>query len=519
MNFRNIHYFKNLNINKIINYYISFFVGYLLLTRVVIFMHITGDIFNTFISSVFAIIGVILALYKIVKDFKFFQNKFIIALAIFFIIACISTILNIEYGLFSNLKMLIWVFIHFFLLFSLTNYSKDEYKNAFYTLGFVIVFIMFICSFISILQFFFNITFTINLPDYPRVQGFYNGRLFGVFDDPNYASIASISSLAFSLLFAKNTVNKKNKIFFIFNMFIQVSYIILSNSRTGLVGLIICSIIFAYYKSSQLIINKKNKLIRRIVSFFMTFFILFTGLFCLREFYAYCPNILHKEEVVVENNAVDDSKNTIDNTSEESKEQNTNQTIEDNTLEEIDVQESKEQNTNQSIENNALEEKDIQESKDQNTNQSIENNALKREDIVADFSNNRFDIWHGALEVSKDKRVFGVSPRNLIPYAKANFPYSYTAQTGYETHNGYLSVFVSTGYLGTISLAFFILLCISDLIKKINKKMISQHNIVYYMIIGTMAFSTIMLQDVFFMNTATTVIFWRVLGLNTFGKN
>ena len=302
-------------------------------------------------------------------------------------------------------------------------------------------------------------------------------------------------------------------------MFIQVSYVILSNSRTGLVGLIICSIIFAYYKSSQLIINKKNKLIRRIVSFFMTFFILFTGLFCLREFYAYCPNILHKEEVVVENNVVDDSKNTIDNTSEESKEQNTNQTIEDNTLEEKDVQESKEQNTNQSIENNALEEKDIQESKDQNTNQSIENNALKREDIVADFSNNRFDIWHGALEVSKDKRVFGVSPRNLIPYAKANFPYSYTAQTGYETHNGYLSVFVSTGYLGTISLAFFILLCISDLIKKINKKMISQHNIVYYMIIGTMAFSTIMLQDVFFMNTATTVIFWRVLGLNTFGKN
>ena len=91
-------------------------------------------------------------------------------------------------------------------------------------------------------------------------------------------------------------------------------------------------------------------------------------MFCLREFDAYCPNILHKEEVVVENNVVDDSKNTIDNTSEESKEQNTNQTIEDNTLEEKDVQESKEQNTNQSIENNALEEKDIQESKDQNTN-------------------------------------------------------------------------------------------------------------------------------------------------------
>ena len=505
MNLKNISYFKNLNINKIINYYVSVFASYLLLTRIVFFMHITGDMFNKIISTILAIAGFIFVLYKIIKDFKYFQDKFIISLFILFIAACISTILNIKYGLFSNLKMLVWVFIHFFLLFSLTNYSKDDYQHAFYTIGIPILSIMFICCFISLLQFFMDITYTINLADYPRVQGFYGGRLFGVFDDPNYASIASISAAAFSLFFAKSASSKKNKIFFYFNIIIQVSYVILSNSRTGFIGLIICSIVYAYYKTSQLSVDRKNHLIKKCVVFFMTFSTFVVCLLCLREFYAYCPNIIHKEDNVVEKNADNNSVNVSD----------------------VDVEDSKESNTDDDIkqENNSAQENNIEQGNNPGKENSIgqnnsidQGNILERKDVEADFSNNRFDIWRGALEVSRDKRVFGVSPRNLIPYAKGNFPYSYTAQTGYETHNGYLSVFVSTGYFGTIPLILFISFCILDLIKKINKNCFSLQSTVCYMIIATMAFSTIMLQDVFFMNTATTVIFWRILGLNIYGK-
>ena len=476
MSFAKLKKCRNININRVINYYVALFVGYLLLSRVVFFIQVTGNDFNKVLSTLFAIIGVILTVLKIIKDYKFYINKFTITIFFFFVISFISSMLNIEYGLFSNLKMLIWLTIQFFLLFTLVNYSEDECNHALYTLGIVLISIMFVCSLVSIVQFFLNITYTVNLSDYPRIQGFSNGRLFGVFDDPNYSSIASISSLAFSLLFVNRTENKKLKFFLCFNMFVQVSYVILTNSRTGFIGLLICGIIYSYYKAVQLKTNSKNSILKKSAVFVIVFFTVVVGLFCIKDFYRIYPNFKNQEEVAIDY-------------------------IEPTIFENVDTITSTEaNNTPEKVEEN------------------INDNSLERTDTEGDFSNNRFDIWRSALEVSKDKRLFGVSPRNLLSYAQVNYPYSYTAQTGYETHNGYLSVFVCTGYLGTITIVVFMSMCILNLINVLAKGELSIKKISYYMIIGTMSFSIIMLQDVFFMNTVTTIIFWRVLGLNIFER-
>lgn len=474
---KNLSELKDMNINKHINTYVAAFVTYLLLTRIVLYVYVTGDLFNTIISSIFACIGLLLAAIKVLKDYRFFKSKYMVLLFIFIIISAISSVLNIEYGYTSNLKMIIWMIIQFVVLFSVVNYSKEDFKDAILKMATTIIVVMFVCCLISLIQFLFNIHYTVDLPDYPRHQGFYDGRLFGIFDDPNFASVASISSIAFSFIISLSVKKNYHKYFHYFNILIQISYILLSNSRTGFVLLFICIILFGYYNAKY---TKKGMKIMRFI-LIVTFSSLL--IFILRESYAYLPNYIHITQNIKQ-------KDMTYNTQEKTH---------------ISEDQSEDKFSNQDTKSNS----------DYN---EINKNYLEREDEQYDLSNNRFDIWINAIKITKGHEIFGLSPRNMMCFAKTIDPNGYTAQTGYETHNGFLSIYVGTGIVGSFFMLLFILLCAIQITKDLFSKNIEAIYIGLLMIVCGFTFSTVMLQDVFFMNTATTIIFWRTLGLTIFIK-
>lgn len=468
-----------ININRLSNAYICVFIFYLLLTRITTYTFITGDKVNSLFSTIFAALGCIIILFKSINCAQVFKNKFTIVLLAFIIVSIISSIINFNYGYVDNFKMIIWMGIQYLVLFTLSNSKKTEINNLLFKLGFVVIFFMMICSTISIIQYIFNINYQIVLPDYPRYQGFFDGRLYGIFDDPNYASLAAISAMAFSLLYI---LVGKSKIFILtnsINVFLQITFVLLSNSRTGLICLIICIFLFAYYIANKKYSEKRASIYKSIFIFILIFIIASVGLFSIRKIYSYIPDIVHWDNTISE---ITDKDNNLDKKTANN------------------IEKSEQNNQNSDSEESAV----------------IPKESLERSDVGADISNNRFDIWKSAIEITKNNRIFGLSPRNLLNFARINYPYSYTAQTGYETHNGYLSIFIGTGYIGTIIMITFIVLCLNNMIKKgiITKQ--TPIIMCLLMIITSYAFAALTLQDLFFMNTATSAIFWVCLGLLIF---
>lgn len=471
---KTIHNVDNKTLEKINMCFVQLFIGYLLLSRVVIVEFLVGDRVNTLIATAFAMAGIVLLIVRIMKKGTLLIDKYVIVLLSFIVVTIISSLLNYQYGIFGNVKMIIWLIIQYIFLFGL---SKDEntYRELMYKkIGKVVVLIMGTTAFVSIVQFLFEINYKIVLQDYPRKQGFVDGRLYGVFDDPNFASLAAIAALAFSFYFFTKNKKKSFRFFNILNIVLQFIFIILSNSRTGMVALFLCTFIIAFYYAEN--IRKKEKWIKGLV--------VFSGLVILqsgviiggRISLNYLPNLIHaKDEVALS----DESKLT-------------------------EVEKDEGVKSEQKID------KEIQSQIETPSSSEKTHSYLERNDIATDYSNSRFDIWRGALYVSKEHRILGLSPRNILSYAKVNFPNDYTAQTGYETHNGYLSLLVCGGFLSVLIMIWFIISCIVVIFKSRFKGI---QDLTSFMIIASFAFGALTLQDIFYNNNFTTVLFWIILGM------
>ena len=85
--------------------------------------------------------------------------------------------------------------------------------------------------------------------------------------------------------------------------------------------------------------------------------------------------------------------------------------------------------------------------------EDIKEVTLDRDDVnESNITNNRLQIWSSMFMISGDNRIVGLSPRNVLAYAKVNYPDSFVVKKNYECHNGYLAVLASTGIVGTIVL-------------------------------------------------------------------
>ena len=143
--------------------------------------------------------------------------------------------------------------------------------------------------------------------------------------------------------------------------------------------------------------------------------------------------------------------------------------------------------------------------------------VLERKDGKAgNVSNNRVKIWESYLGGMQKHYIFGMSPRNSVKVFVTENPKSYIGQTEYETHNGYLSVFVCTGVAGSLLMIIFLVLQgkrIFGII--IHKKVISSEHMCCLFVIMNISIFAFFFTDLFFVNNIVATLFWTLLGLSS----
>lgn len=453
---------------KIKEAYILIYVSYILIARIVPLVNFISLEVNSVIYSALAIAGALILAFDFFMSFFVFKSRENIILFLFLVVCLISSVLNMQYGITSNLKTLVWSAIQFFVLFSIVNYKdENEVNTAMNRIMKITAAVWFIGVVISLVQFFLLIGYVAPFDDFPRRQGFVESRLFGIFTDPNFAAVTSLTVMLFCWLLLKTCKKKAIRVYYYANIVVQLIYVVLSGSRTAMYGGIMLAFIFGF-------LNERNKKLEQ-------------------EQEKVFPKAMLGGIVAVAVSAalIFAVKFTLPKTVELV-----------NSL-------SASIQTEESFNNKkALREERLKEA---------ENLTLERPDVTDEnISNNRFAIWSNYIKVSADHRLFGLSPRNLMSYLKANYPDSYLIKRGYdETHNGWLAIFVCTGIAGTAVMAAFFGNYIYEGCRYIKAKKKKQYDDKIIVLLGSVfiiAFSAILQPEIFFINTYGAATFWLFMG-------
>lgn len=412
--------------------------------------------------SVFAVLGLMggaLILWGILtKNIEINFKKYFFQI-IFLACIVISSIVNIKYGFFRNLKDFLWMAINFFVLFLATNnVSRKEKYKFLVTIQNIIIYTWLILSFISLITFLFQINYIFHIREGCWVGiGSVEGRLFGIFLNPNNASIISLISIIFSVFQLVSKVEFSAKKFInILNIAIQFSYIVLAESRGTALVMAFCVFLITFliaYKK----LNFKN--IYKIVLGLIIAAISCASVLLSMKFFNwlfYCAAKFVQEITPY----------CLDKKSKD-----------------ISVQRT----------------------------DYIENN---------DISNLRFRIWLSAWEIFKKNWLFGVSSGNVVEYAKDVLPETFIAKRSYtRAHSVWIGLPLYTGTVGALSMyAFFALNFFRTckhyfknyLLVKIKES--DSMLMVSALLTGAICVYGLVESELFFVNSMCSLIFWVYFG-------
>ena len=142
----------------------------------------------------------------------------------------------------------------------------------------------------------------------------------------------------------------------------------------------------------------------------------------------------------------------------------------------------------------------------------------KRVDFIEnnDVSNLRFNIWLSAAEIFKTRWLFGVSPGNVVTYAKQVVPETFIARYNYtRSHSVWFGIPLYTGICGTILMFGFFFKCFLKSLKYcINKSIanVPPMLILYMLIVGLVWVYGLVELEILFVNSVCSFIFWTSLG-------
>jgi O-antigen ligase len=384
---------------------------------------------------------------------------------LFYVSLLISIITNITSNPIGNLKVLVWLLIQTFLLNTVNSGCKETFNFKRFSKMFeAVAAIFFVGCVASVIMFLF--AYGTNLPNenfssgYVRV-GFMSGRLFGVFNDPNYSSICVMITMVLIII---NMIMHKEKLWLkIYHwilLLIDYIYIVLSRSRTTEICFCVFTAVVGFFLIHNYMRKKEKK--KNVCSIFIS---------CVAAIICICTTL----GLFTVTNAV---------------------------LDEIYISVN-------SLHNNSDTEHDYKED-------------LIREDVTEEnISNNRFQIWKDYIKVSFEKPLFGSGPRNELEYIKEHMPESFVAMRGYSSHNGYLALWVGSGIFGSVLMLGYMILNVKLIASYLIKKSGSGEK--YYVpilllasVLAIISIAAISLKTIFFCNSIIDQLFWFILGFTVF---
>ena len=431
--------------------------------------------------------ALITLVYRVINFRCFMHNKLFWLSLLFLFSYVISFLLNIKYANMNAIKTFLFMGMEFCLL--LTTDERKEKKKKKHELKLILTsfnFYMFISSIASIVLFACGYSNITERNGQKVFSGFVWGRLWGVFTDPNYASVLAAMAIIISLYALKKYKKVSWRIFNVLNICLQLAYITFSDSRTGLVVLSLSLAVYfaCYFASLDFHLNVP---IKGIVCTVLALCISVFALFAVRT--------------------VNKTYNTIVVSIAQSKENNDK----DN-----DTTSNKTGNTTSHITGNA-----ISDTTGDKTDNKIAALELGREfDTQQDISNRRFALWGSALETIKLKPVFGVSFESLVDFVSDNLPETYLVNNDSGTfgnyHNMLFNVLVGQGIVGIILIMIMIIYAGISLIKVLynayDKEDYMLLVMIFALLIAALA-SAMFLSEVIYAISVNMMLFWYLLGI------
>lgn len=452
---------KKKDILKILEY--SFKITYLILA-IGTFNSFT---FGTPIMSILVMVtfglGCILMLERLLHWKQYISMPYLVWLVLFCVSFVVSTIANAKYGFMENAKWLVWTSFQMLLLYVVRNDKTiEEQKKEHTVISKIIIGYSFGAALISILLLLvrYSHMWVMEANDQRIIQGVLWGRLWGVYTDPNYGAVIGVISILLSLYFLHGLLGRK-RVFYKLNIILQFLYIVFSDSRTGMVALLV-SVGFYIYTTLLKKNSEKINVKQRLKNIFITVCIcllMLTGLKLVK---------------IVYNEMVSPVMTTLFFSDEE--------------------------------ENEDEEEKEMEEK------------IGREEDIKADPSNRRFDIWGSGIEILNTTPVVGTGYTTFVSYTKDNVPDTYVLTNDHgvfgNMHNSFLNILVYQGVFGFVAFMIFVFSTIIKVFKNIWILDGEQYRYAITMLscIAAVVCSMMFLLEGVYTNSIGSIVLWSFLG-------
>ncbi len=434
----------------------------------------------TLISYGVTAFGGVYFLYRLFHFGTYKRTKGIIILCLFLVSYVVSSLFAAKYGIVSNIKAAIWMSMQFFLLYAYdSSMSTEKIKKECTILGWVVVVYTFAFSALGLVCWVFNYYKYEVVEGVATITGFIWNRLWGLYSDPNYGAVFGIVSTLISVMFFLCAKKVIIKIFLALNVVIQFFYIAFSDSRTAQIALVVT----AFW--SVAIMADKAKWLAKLRPLYKRGIAV-----VLAAFTAVLSLVAVSGAVRLGNAYLSAVKNPESPLFYWMDEEKREDYFEDNQITE---------------------------------DEEIKNSTVGRpiEDLGSeggDISNRRFAIWKSGLEIFSTSPIIGVSFRNMVPYALENLPETYIVNNNQcdfgSMHNMFVDVLVSQGAVGILLLAAFMLIVLITAFTKLFK--LKGERYLFCMsllcVIVPVFVSCFFYSEIFFINTAGSVIFWMALG-------
>ncbi|MDD2980775.1 MAG: O-antigen ligase family protein [Hespellia sp.] len=435
-------------------------LGYLFLGLSTFTSVLYDSVIQAILIRLVLVLGTICILVRVVFWEKYIKMPGWTLLAVFCVSFAVSTIANAQYGgVTENGKWLIWTGIQFFLLYVCdTKRDTAYYKKEFHLFANVMILYSFAASVISLqylIKRHLNVWETADREI--LVTGFQNGRLWGVYTDPNYGAVFAVITIVLALFYV---VKMKSwlKLPYIFSAIVNLVFLIFTDSRTGEIAFA-CSVGFFLFAVVSKKISRKKIVIKGAVLLLCIgcmAILAFGGMHLAKKQYnAKLQPIFAKMYPKEMSNAVVPPKSTVG----------------------------------------------------------------RQAEISKDVTNGRFAIWESGMQVWKTSPLVGTGYTTFVNYTKKHLPQTYVvnnSQSPYTSlHNAFLNVLVYQGLIGAVILAAFIIYIVKLLWRLIWNDEDEQYlmNMTMTAAVGAVFVAMLFLLEGLYTNSPAAFVLWTFLGL------
>ncbi len=397
----------------------------------------------------------------------------------------ITIVLNGFY--FNDFKMFVYIEILTYFLCLDQSFDSNPLKE-FERIAKVMAIFCFFMVLLSLIVYYQRVTIPFSTDIFTeKYIGIYNNSMYGILGNANILCFFS-----FIGLFSSIYLYKKNKLFNGINIFLQILCIILTNSRGGFLGLIVCMTVFIFL---YLFIIRKKKIIHTFLIIITTFALLLCMRYTIHSINLALFNKI--DTIKMEQTQINNSSINVDQKINQVVQQPVEQPIEDKT----------ELVSNENIQK-------------ENKKETESDETIRSDEEKRDNANRRLDMYKAGLKCFSDYPLFGVGREKTASilcetYLDKNSPMN-NIGAAYNMHNTYLQTLTGSGIIGFISVFGFILIMAIKSLQCVFKKSYSKNELLFLITIISYCsyalFANLFESELYLSRSITAVFFWMCLG-------